>query len=163
MGAARKVLGAENVLEQDAPTLGTDDFGYFSDAARKADEGLGVGGNPSVVQQGEELPRGTAAPGTPNSGNMRISKALVQVGGPDCRRGGGVTAGGRAAAGTSDFDLKNKAPGCYFYIGVGNQAKGWTYPNHNPHFAADPAALPLAAAVEAQAAADYLSQEETAR
>ena len=39
-----------------------------------------------------------AAPGTPNSGNMRISKALVQVGGPDCRRGGGVTAGGRAAA-----------------------------------------------------------------
>ncbi len=87
VGAARKVLGAENVLEQDAPTLGTDDFGYFSDAT----------------------------------------------------------------------------PGCYFYIGVGNQAKGWTYPNHNPHFAADPAALPLAAAVEAQAAADYLSQEETAR
>ena len=87
VGAARKVLGAENVLEQDAPTLGTDDFGYFSDAA----------------------------------------------------------------------------PGCYFYIGVGNQAKGLTYPNHNPHFAADPAALPLAAAVEAQAAADYLSQEETAR
>ncbi len=84
--AARKVLGAENVLEQDAPTMGTDDFGYFSDAA----------------------------------------------------------------------------PGCYFYIGVGNQAKGWTFPNHSPHFAADPDALPLAAAVEAQAAADFLLQEETA-
>lgn len=82
--SARKVLGAENVLEQDAPTLGTDDFGYFCDAA----------------------------------------------------------------------------PGCYYYIGVGNEAKGWTYPNHNPHFAADPEALPLAAAVEAQAAYDYLRQEE---
>ena len=82
--SARKVLGAENVLEQDAPTLGTDDFGYFCDAT----------------------------------------------------------------------------PGCYYYIGVGNEAKGWTYPNHNPHFAADPEALPLAAAVEAQAAYDYLRQEE---
>ena len=43
---------------------------------------------------------------------------------------------------------------------MGNAAKGWTYPNHNPHFAADPEALPLAAAVEAQAAFDYLCREE---
>ena len=54
--AAGKVLGPENILEQEAPTLGTDDFGYFS--------------------------------------------ALV--------------------------------PGCYYYIGVGNAAKGYAYPNHNP-------------------------------
>lgn len=84
MASARKVLGAENVEEQGAPALGTDDFGYFCDAA----------------------------------------------------------------------------PGCYYYIGVGNEAMGWTYPNHNPHFAADPEALPLAAAVEAQAACDYLRQKE---
>lgn len=82
LSSARKVLGDRNVLEQDAPTLGTDDFGYFSSAV----------------------------------------------------------------------------PGCYFYIGVGNEAKGYTFPNHNPHFAADPDALPLAAAVEAQAAIDYLTQ-----
>lgn len=86
MSSARKILGSQNVWEQDAPTLGTDDFGYFSDAA----------------------------------------------------------------------------PGCYYYVGVGNREKGWTYPNHNPHFAADPDALPLAAAVEAQAASDYLLGEERA-
>ena len=80
-GAAAKILGQENILEQEAPSLGTDDFGYFS--------------------------------------------AMV--------------------------------PGCYYYIGVGNEAKGYTYPNHNPHFAADPDALPLAAAVEAQAALDFLA------
>ena len=34
----------------------------------------------------------------------------------------------------------------------------FAFPNHNPRFAADPAALPLAAAVEAQAALDFLSQ-----
>ena len=78
-----KILGLENVLELAEPSLGTDDFGYFS--------------------------------------------ALV--------------------------------PGCYYYIGVGSEAKGFTFPNHNPHFAADPEALPLAAAVEAQAAVDYLGEE----
>ena len=78
--AAAKVLGAENVLELAAPSLGTDDFGYFSDAA----------------------------------------------------------------------------PGCYYYIGVGSAR--FTCPNHNPHFAADPDALPLSAAVEAQAALDFLAE-----
>ena len=79
--AAAKVLGEPNVLELDAPSLGTDDFGYFSDTA----------------------------------------------------------------------------PGCYYYIGVGNEEKGFTCPNHNPRFAADPDALPLAAAVAAQAALDFLA------
>ena len=81
--AAGKILGPENVLELPEPSLGTDDFGYFSDAA----------------------------------------------------------------------------PGCYYYIGVGNEEKGFTYPNHNPHFAVDPAALPLSAAIEAQAALDFLKEE----
>ena len=79
--AAAKVLGEPNVLELEAPSLGTDDFGYFSDAA----------------------------------------------------------------------------PGCYYYIGVGNEEKGFTCPNHSPRFAADPDALPLAAAVAAQAALDFLA------
>ncbi len=79
--AAAKVLGGENVLELADPSLGTDDFGYFSGAA----------------------------------------------------------------------------PGCYYYIGVGNAAKNFTCPNHNPRFAADPDALPLSAAVEAQAALDFLA------
>ena len=82
MEAGGKVLGEKNILEQDAPTLGTDDFGYFS----------------SIV------------------------------------------------------------PGCYYYIGVGNEAKGYTYPNHNPHFAVDPDALPLSVAIEVQAAIDFLTQ-----
>lgn len=80
--SAGKILGPENVLELAEPSLGTDDFGYFSDAV----------------------------------------------------------------------------PGCYYYVGVGNEAKGFTYPNHNPHFAVDPDALPLAAAIEAQAAIDFLCE-----
>jgi len=77
-GAGEKILGRENLIPQEAPSLGTDDFGYIS----------------------------------------------------------------------------AKVPGCYYYIGVGGPGGG--YPNHSPRFTADPAALYLAAAVEAQAAVDYL-------
>ena len=83
-GAAGKVLGRENVRLLPEPSLGTDDFGYFSDAA----------------------------------------------------------------------------PGCYYFIGVGNEEKGFTYPIHSPHFAADPAALPLAAAVHVQTVLDFLGGDE---
>jgi len=79
--AAGKVLGAENVRELGEPSLGTDDFGYFSDMV----------------------------------------------------------------------------PGCYYYIGVGSESKGFTFPNHNPHFAVDPDALPLAVAVHVQSALDFLN------
>ena len=81
--AAGEVLGRENVLELAEPSLGTDDFGYFSDAA----------------------------------------------------------------------------PGCYYYIGVGNEAKGFTCPNHNPRFAVDPEALPLAAAIHVQCVLGYLGEQ----
>jgi amidohydrolase len=80
--AAGKLLGKENVLELSAPSLGTDDFGYFSDAA----------------------------------------------------------------------------PGCYYYVGVGNEQKGFTYPNHNPRFAADPEALPIAAALHVQTVLDFFRE-----
>lgn len=82
--AAGEILGTEQVWELQEPSMGTDDFGYFSDAA----------------------------------------------------------------------------PGCYYYIGVGNEEKGFTSPNHNPHFAADPAALPLAAAVHVRTVLDFLGGDE---
>lgn len=83
-GAAGKILGRENVRELPEPSLGTDDFGYFSDAA----------------------------------------------------------------------------PGCYYFIGVGSEQKGFTYPIHSPHFAADMEALPLAAAVHVQTVLDFLGGDE---
>ena len=82
--SAGRILGPENVLELTEPSLGTDDFGYFSDAV----------------------------------------------------------------------------PGCYYYVGVGSEARGFTAPNHNPRFAADPAALPLAAALHVRMAVDYLMEGE---
>ena len=59
--------------------------------------------------------------------------------------------------GADDFGyFSDMVPGCYFFMGVGSEEKGFTYPIHNPRFAADLDALPAAAALQAQAVLDYL-------
>ena len=59
--------------------------------------------------------------------------------------------------GADDFGyFLEQAPGCYYRVGVGNGAQGWTAPNHSPRFVADPGALPIAAALHAQVALDFL-------
>ena len=56
--------------------------------------------------------------------------------------------------GADDFGyFCGAVPGCYWSIGVG---RGEVWPNHSPRFAADPAVLPLAAAIHARTALDYL-------
>lgn len=93
---------------------------------------------------------------------------------PGCRNDGAMTALLRKAAGellgesnvlelaepslgTDDFGFfSDAAPGCYYYIGVGNREKGFVYPNHNPRFAADPDALPYAAALHVKVVLEYL-------
>lgn len=83
-----------------------------------------------------------------------VRRAAAEILGPE-----NVLELGEPSLGADDFGyFANLVPGCYYYIGVGNEAKGFTAPNHNPRFAADPEALPLAAAVAAQAALDFLSE-----
>lgn len=59
--------------------------------------------------------------------------------------------------GTDDFGyFLEQVPGCYYRMGVRNEARGWTAPNHSPRFVADPGALPAAAALHAQVALEVL-------
>ncbi len=61
--------------------------------------------------------------------------------------------------GTEDIGyFMEKAPGCYYSLGVRNEEKGYTYPLHNPRFTADPDALPCGAALYVQIAEDFLQQ-----
>ncbi len=60
--------------------------------------------------------------------------------------------------GADDFGyFSGGAPGCYWSVGVGNRERGAVWPNHSPRFLADPAALPLTAAIHAQTALDFMS------
>lgn len=61
--------------------------------------------------------------------------------------------------GTEDVGyFLQKAPGCYYSLGVGNEEMGYTKPLHNPGFTADPEALAYGAALFAQIAEDFLSE-----
>ncbi len=52
--------------------------------------------------------------------------------------------------------MMEKAPGCYFFVGSANPAKGLAYGHHHPKFDFDEEALPRAAALMAQAALNLL-------
>jgi amidohydrolase len=52
--------------------------------------------------------------------------------------------------------MLEKVPGCYFFVGSANRARGLDYGHHHPKFDFDEAALPRAAALMAGAVADFL-------
>lgn len=52
--------------------------------------------------------------------------------------------------------MLEKVPGCYFFVGSANQEKGLTYGHHHPKFDFDEAALTRAAALMANAVAEFL-------
>jgi len=60
--------------------------------------------------------------------------------------------------GTEDFAyFLQKAPGTFFQLGAGDPLTSFERPLHNGYFDVDEHALPLAAAIHAQTALDFLS------
>jgi metal-dependent amidase/aminoacylase/carboxypeptidase family protein len=55
--------------------------------------------------------------------------------------------------------FQQKAPGAYWLLGARNEAQGFDKPGHSPYFDFDENALPLGAAVHAQAVEDFLMGE----
>ena len=51
-------------------------------------------------------------------------------------------------------------PGCFFFVGSANTARGLDYPHHNPRFDIDEDALPIGTAILADAVASYVLGEE---
>jgi amidohydrolase len=52
--------------------------------------------------------------------------------------------------------MLEKVPGCYFFVGSANQAKGLNFGHHHPKFDFDETALPRASALMANAVAEFL-------
>ncbi|HUP01806.1 MAG TPA: amidohydrolase [Gemmatimonadota bacterium] len=52
-------------------------------------------------------------------------------------------------------------PGCFFFVGAANPAKGITAPHHSPRFDIDEAALPIGAEILSRAARAYLAASST--
>ena len=59
--------------------------------------------------------------------------------------------------GGEDFaEVLARVPGCYFFVGSRNEAKGIVHPHHSPHFDVDEEALPIGAEMLARLAHRYL-------
>jgi amidohydrolase len=56
-------------------------------------------------------------------------------------------------------EFLNRVPGCFFFIGSANAAKGLNAPHHNPRFDIDEDVLPLGVTVLAETAMRYLNGE----
>ncbi len=56
-------------------------------------------------------------------------------------------------------EFLNRVPGCFFFIGSANAAKGLNAPHHNPRFDIDEDVLPMGVAVLASAVLRYLNGE----
>jgi len=52
----------------------------------------------------------------------------------------------------------NAVPGCFFFIGAGNEEKKLTHPHHSPHFDIDESALPIGAEILCRAAQKFLNR-----
>ena len=60
--------------------------------------------------------------------------------------------------GGDDFSaFQQKAPGCYYYIGAGNEEKGIIYPHHHPKFTIDEDALEQGVELVVQATFKFLT------
>jgi amidohydrolase len=70
---------------------------------------------------------------------------------------GGKIERGFMTMGSEDMSfMMQKVPGCYFFVGSANDAKGLNYSHHHPKFDVDEDALPSSAALMAAAAYEFL-------
>jgi amidohydrolase len=82
-----------------------------------------------------------------------VHGAAAGIAGPEL-----VESGHRWMASEDMAYFLQEVPGCFFFVGSANGERGLNYPHHNPRFDFDEAALPLGAAILAEAATRYLTE-----
>ncbi len=80
-----------------------------------------------------------------------VRRAAENVLGPEA-----VTSGERTMGSENAAHFMRQVPGCYFFIGAANVARGLVAPHHNPRFDFDEEAMVIGLAILAQAAGFYL-------
>jgi amidohydrolase len=99
---------------------------------------------------------GSMVPAVVNDGQVaaHVRQAAVRVVGEE-----GTLSAQRVMVSEDMAYLMDDIPGCFFFVGSQNGARGLDYPHHNPRFDIDEGALPIGVAVLAGAAASYLFPE----
>jgi len=64
--------------------------------------------------------------------------------------------------GAEDFAYYGQQiPACFYFLGGGNKAKGYTYPGHNPHYAVDEDAITMGVESMVSLVLNFLKSKET--
>jgi len=92
---------------------------------------------------------------TPPLVNAEAPTAFVRQIAEEILGEGGVVPGEPSMGGEDMSFYLEKVPGCFFFLGSRNEAKGLVYGHHHPRFDIDEGALPLGAAILATAALRY--------
>ena len=82
-----------------------------------------------------------------------IRRAAIATIGPEHLPGGD----NRISASDDMASFLAAAPGCYFFLGAANAARGITAPHHSPRFDIDEACLPIGVETMARAALEFLA------
>lgn len=86
----------------------------------------------------------------------RVSRLVADVAAPIVGEENVVTITPPQVGDDATYFLR-EAPGCYFLVGCGNEARGITASHHNQHFDIDEDSLPIAAQVLTEAALRYVT------
>ena len=148
--------GAFNIIADTAELSGT--FRSFDDAIHEL-----------IMRRIREVAEGTAqamgataaidirpvAPATVNDARVAEFVRADAVG----VLGGEQVEAEQFSMGSEDMsEFLKRVPGCFFFLGSRNDARGLNAPHHNPRFDIDEDVLPLGVAILAQSAARYLSR-----
>jgi amidohydrolase len=146
---------AFNVIADHAELTGT--FRSFDDEVQAA-----------IMRRIREVAEGTAqtlgasatvelTPLTPTTVNDARAAEFVRADAVSVL-GGDRVAAEQFTMGAEDMaEFLKRVPGCFFFLGSRNDAKGFNAAHHHPRFDIDEDVLPLGAAILAQSAARYLS------
>jgi amidohydrolase len=101
------------------------------------------------------------SPATVNDDHVAqvVRETAIDVLGADAGR---VTADQFTMTAEDMSEFLSRVPGCFFFIGSANAAKGLNAPHHNPRFDIDEDVLPLGVAVLAEVASRYANGKTTA-
>ena len=148
--------GAFNVIADTAELTGT--FRSFEDATHEL-----------IMRRIREVAEGTAiAMGATASVDVRriVPATVNDVRAAEFVRADAVDVLGAEQVEPEQFtmgaedmsEFLKRVPGCFFFLGSANAARGLNAPHHNPHFDIDEEVLPLGVAILAQSAVRYLSK-----
>jgi amidohydrolase len=149
-GSAFNIISGEAVLRGTVRSFDPETYAAIPDHVKRVVTGVaeGLGATAEIRYDRQCL----ATVNDPREAAFVAKVAAGVVGEKNVHREGQRTMGGEDMS----FFLA-KVPGCYFFLGSRNEAKGFVHPHHSPRFDIDEGCLPIGVEILRRVALDFLN------